>query len=101
MVSYNCFFNINHNCSNFSTQWIAFSSEIDPSDISFDLKEKLFSDKGDKLYSGIFYNKDSTIFYPTFISTKKRAKDLEFFSVVGEKIARARLIINMLAQDLD
>ena len=82
-LTYNGFFKINHNCSNFSTQWIAFSSEIDPSDISFDLKEKLFSDTDDKLYSGIFYNKDSTIFYPTFMSTKKRAKDLEFFSATS------------------
>ena len=74
------YFKLSHNCSAFSKNWISFSSFIDPFNISFNFNEELYNNNDDKLYSGIYYNRDSSIYYSTFLSTKKRAKDVEFFS---------------------
>ena len=74
------YFKLSHNCNNFPKKWISFSSFIDPFNISFSFNEELFSNTDDKLYSGIYYNQDSSMYYSTFLSTKKRAKDVEFFS---------------------
>ena len=73
------YFKLSHNCPSFSKKWISFSSFIDPYNISFSFNDDLYSDNDDKLYSGIYYNRDSSIYYSTFLSTKKRAKDIEFF----------------------
>ena len=70
------FFKLSHNCPSFAKKWISFSSFIDPYNISFSFSDDLYSDNDDKLYSGIYYNRDSSIYYSTFLSTKKRAKDI-------------------------
>ena len=73
------FFKLSHNCPSFAKKWISFSSFIDPYNISFSFSNDLYSDNDDKLYSGIYYNRDSSIYYSTFLSAKKRAKDTQFF----------------------
>jgi len=63
-----------------SKEWIKFSSEINSSNISFSINDNLYNDNDDKLSSGIFINRDSSFFYSTFLSPKKRAIDAELFS---------------------
>ena len=77
------YFKLSHNCSTFLKEWISFSSFIDPNNIYFTFEKELYSNNDDKLYSGIYYNRDSSMYYSTFLSTKKRAKDVEFFSAAS------------------
>ena len=79
-LTFNGYFKINHNCLSLSKEWIKFSSEINSSNISFNINENLYNDNDDKLSSGIFINRDSSFYYSTFLSPKKRAIDTELFS---------------------
>ena len=79
-LTFNGFFKINHNCLSFSKEWIKFSSEINSSKISFKINDDLYNDKDDKLSSGVFFSRDSSIYYSAFLSPKKRAIDPDFFT---------------------
>ena len=79
-LTFNGFFKINHSCLAFSKEWIKFSSEINSSKISFNINDNLYNDKDDKLSSGIYMSKDSSFYYSTFLSPKKRGIDYEVFS---------------------
>ena len=79
-LTFNGFFKTNHNCLSFSKEWIKFSSEINSSDILFKINDDLYNDKDDKLSSGIFFSRDSSMYYSAFLSPKKRAIDPDFFT---------------------
>ena len=79
-LTFNGFFKINHNCLALSKEWIKFSSEINSSKISFNINDNLYNDNDDKLYSGIYISRDSSFYYSTFLSSKKRGVDFEIFS---------------------
>ena len=74
-LSFDGFFRFDHNCNSFSKEWIKFSSEVDPFNISFDLDSVIYNDNQEKLSSGIYMGLDSTNLYSTFLSTKDRAID--------------------------
>ena len=78
-LEFDGFFRINHNCNNFSKEWIKFKSIVDPFNISFNLDSIIYNDIEQKLSSGIMMSLDSTEIYSTFLSIKDRAIDSPLF----------------------
>ena len=74
-LEFDGFFRINHNCNNFSKEWIKFKSFVDPFNISFNLDSVIYNDNQQKLSTGIMMSLDSTKIYSTFLSIKDRAID--------------------------
>ena len=66
------YFMINHNCALLDKDWIRFRSQVDPENIKFRLEDKIYNDKDDLLSTALVMSFDSTNFYSTFLSKKKR-----------------------------
>ena len=66
-------FMVNHSCSLLDKEWIKFQSIIDPENIKFILDEKLYNENNDLLSTALVMSFDSTNFYSTFLSKKKRS----------------------------
>ena len=72
-LTFDGYFMVNHSCNLLDKQWIRFKSRIDPKNILFTLDEKVYNDEDDLLSTGLVMSFDSTNFYSTFLSKKKRA----------------------------
>ena len=72
-LTFDGFFRVNHNCALLDKEWIRFRSKIDPENIKFILDEKLYNDKDDILSTALVMSFDSTNFYSTFLSKKRRS----------------------------
>tara|TARA_B100001142_G_scaffold330275_1_gene397535 strand:- start:10269 stop:14726 length:4458 start_codon:yes stop_codon:yes gene_type:complete len=66
------YFMANHDCDLLDKDWIKFRSEVDPKKIKFSLEDKIYNDNDDLLSTGLIMSFDSTDFYSTFLSQKKR-----------------------------
>ncbi len=64
---------INHECSKFERNWMAFTSEIDPKNIQIPVSNKMKDLDGNPISAGIVWRDspvvDSITLYPTFLST--------------------------------
>ena len=75
------YFMANHDCKLIDKEWVKFYSDIDPKNIQFTLEDKIFNDSEDLLSTGLVWSFDSTNFYSTFLSEKKRkAIDVDVLS---------------------
>jgi hypothetical protein len=72
----------NHNCEELQRNWFAFAAEIDPSGVNVPVKNPV-NDSREKLYSGIWFGRDSANFYGTFISQLALSSDQEIISAEG------------------
>lgn len=63
---------INHNCSEFERNWLAFSSSVDPKNIQIPVSNSMKNLEGQPISAGIVWrdspNVDSIALYPTFLS---------------------------------
>ena len=75
------YFLINHECDLLEKDWIKFKSKVNPKNIVFALEDKVYNDQNDLLSTGLVMSFDSTNFYSTFLSRKKRtALDVSILS---------------------
>ena len=72
----------NHTCENVAVNWFSFAAEIDPKGVSIPVISPV-DDKGEKLYSAIWFARDSTSFYGSFISPRRGTADHELISAEG------------------
>jgi hypothetical protein len=72
----------NHNCTALRQNWFGFAAEIDPKGVNVPVRSPL-NENGEKLYSSIFFGKDSANVYATFMSAKRSASDQEIVSAEG------------------
>ena len=80
-LTFDGYFMANHDCEIIDREWIKFRSKIDPKSIQFVLDEKIYNDNEDLLSTALVMSFDSTDFYSTFLSEKKRAAlDLDVLS---------------------
>ena len=66
------YFMANHDCALLDKEWIKFRSKVDPKDIKFTFDEKIYNESDDLLSTALVMSFDSTDFYSTFLSKKKR-----------------------------
>ncbi len=72
----------NYSCEAITQNWFSFAAEIDPKGVNVPVKDPV-NDSGEKLYSGIWFARDSTSSYGTFISQLRGASDQEIISAEG------------------
>ena len=72
-LTFDGYFMINYACSFIEKEWVSFKSIIDPKNINLTLANKIYNDKEDLLSTGLVMSFDSSNFYSTFLSKKKRA----------------------------
>ena len=72
-LTFDGFFMANHECVLLDKEWIKFRSKIDPKNIKFVFDEKIYNEAEDILSTALVMSFDSTDFYSTFLSKKKRA----------------------------
>jgi len=70
---------INHNCEDFERNWLAFASEIDPSNIQIPVGSAMKNLDGQAISAGIVWHDsrivDSILLYPTFLSALWNPRD--------------------------
>lgn len=71
-------------CPSISTDWFAFSSIVDPSDIVIDLPEVDPNDKTKTLANGIYLSADTVGGYAAFLSKEVGAADKQMFFANGK-----------------
>ncbi|HNR85703.1 MAG TPA: hypothetical protein PKN38_03770, partial [Taishania sp.] len=63
---------INHNCSNFEKNWLAFTSNVDPKNVQIPVSSTMTNLENQAISAGIVWrdaaNVDSIALYPTFLS---------------------------------
>ena len=74
---------ISHNCDKLSRQWLAFKSEINPSNIVIPVDEKPKNLNGVDIANGIFYASDSSDIYTAFLSRKHKPGDADIITASG------------------
>lgn len=75
-----------HDCSDFERNWISFKAQIDPKNIMIPIGEKMKSDAGAPLASGIAWNiaaDGNTKMYPVFLSELLTVDDVNIMSAQG------------------
>jgi hypothetical protein len=71
-LTFDGYFMANHSCALLDKEWIKFRSKIDPKNIKFILDEKIYNEADNLLSTALVMSFDSTDFYSTFLSKKKR-----------------------------
>ncbi len=70
---------INHNCTDYERNWLAFSSFVDPKNIQIPVKSVMKNLEGEAISAGIVWRDspvvDSIALYPTFLSKLVNAND--------------------------
>ncbi len=74
---------IKHNCPGITRDWLAFEEEIDPRSIYIPIPADPRDAGGRPLSSGVVMSKDSTQVYPTFLSLKRKAQDIDVVAAEG------------------
>lgn len=74
---------IKHQCDTLGLQWLKFTAEINPMEIFIPVGETLTNTKGDRIYLGLYLNRDSIGVYPAFFSQKYLGGDPELASSSG------------------
>jgi len=74
---------IKHQCDTLGRQWIRFVSEINPTDIYIPVGQTITNTKGDRIYLGLYLNRDSIGVYPAFFSRKFLGGDPELATSSG------------------
>jgi len=72
----------NHNCEAIKQNWFSFAAEIDPKGVNVPVSDPV-NDAAERLYSAIWFARDSTSTYGTFISQRRGTADQEIISAEG------------------
>ncbi len=83
-LDFNGYTHIEANCPSVSTDWFAFSSLLDPSNIIIELPEIDPDDRTKNLNNGIFLAADTTSGYVAFLSKRVPGADKEMFFATGK-----------------
>lgn len=71
------------NCEGIGSSWLKFDAEIDPKEIFIPIEKNPRDATGKAVSTGIVLQKDSTRIYPTFLSPKLNAGDIDIVSAEG------------------
>ena len=71
-LTFDGYFMIKHSCTLLNKEWVRFRSIVDPKNIRFVLEKELYNEQDDLLSTALVMSFDSTDFYSTFLSRKKR-----------------------------
>lgn len=74
---------IKHDCPGITRDWLAFEADIDPANIYIPIPDDPKDASGKPMSSGVVISKDSTVVYPTFLSKKVGAKDIDIVAASG------------------
>ena len=74
---------IKHDCPGITRDWLAFEADIDPNEIYIPIPADPKDSNGKPISSGVVIAKDSTKVYPTFLSTKEKANDIDIVAAEG------------------
>lgn len=74
---------IKHDCPGITRDWLVFEADIDPNSIYIPIPDDPKDASGKPMSSGVVISKDSTVVYPTFLSKKKGAKDIDIVAASG------------------
>ena len=74
---------IKHDCPGITRDWLAFDADIDPNSIYIPIPEDPKDATGKPMSSGVVISKDSTVVYPTFLSKKVKANDIDIVAASG------------------
>ncbi|MBL4585815.1 MAG: hypothetical protein JKX84_01960, partial [Flavobacteriales bacterium] len=74
---------IKHDCPGITRDWLSFKEDIDPNDIYIPIPEDPKDAQGKAMSSGVVISKDSTKVYPTFLSKKLKANDIDIVAASG------------------
>ncbi len=74
---------IKHDCPGITRDWLAFKEEIDPANIYIPIPADPKDANGKSMSSGVVISKDSTTVYPTFLSNKRKANDIDIVAADG------------------
>jgi hypothetical protein len=79
-LTFDGYFKIDHECSFIPIEWVRFTSEIAPDNITLELDSVVVNDDDERLTAGLIMATDSTNIYSTFLNRKKRNMDIELIS---------------------
>lgn len=74
---------IKHNCDTLNHEWVKFETEINPLNIFIPISEAPINTKGDRIFAGLYLNKDSVGVYSAFLTRKFLGGDPELASSSG------------------
>ncbi|MFT4594429.1 MAG: hypothetical protein ACI9UR_001533 [Bacteroidia bacterium] len=74
---------IKHDCPGITRDWLAFDADIDPNEIYIPIPAEPKDATGKPMSSGVVISKDSTVVYPTFLSKKIKANDIDIVAASG------------------
>ncbi len=74
---------IKHQCDTLGLQWLSFKAEINPMEIFIPVPETITNTQGDRIYAGLYLNRDSIGVYPAFLSKKFLGGDPELAGTSG------------------
>jgi len=75
-----------HDCEDFTKNWIVFKGQVNPKDVMIPIDDKMISDVGKPLASGIAWNQDvdgNSKMYPVFLSETLSLDDKNLISATG------------------
>ncbi|MFC2175337.1 hypothetical protein ACFLR1_00115 [Bacteroidota bacterium] len=82
-LSYSGSTRIKHDCPGITRDWLAFDASVDPSSIYIPIPKNPKDASGSPMSSGVVISKDSTKVYPTFLSNKLIADDIDVVAAEG------------------
>ena len=74
---------IKHDCPGLARDWLAFDADIDPNSIYIPIPADPKDATGKAMSSGVVISKDTTKVYPTFLSKKLQANDIDIVAAEG------------------
>lgn len=74
---------IKHDCPGLARDWLAFDADIDPNNIYIPIPADPKDASGKAMSSGVVISKDTTKVYPTFLSKKLQANDIDIVAAEG------------------
>ena len=71
---------MDHQCSFIPIEWVRFTSEIAPDNITLELDSVVLNDDDERLTAGLIMGTDSANFYAAFLNRKNRSMDIELLT---------------------
>ena len=79
-LTFDGYFKMDHQCSFIPIEWVQFTSEIAPDNITLELDSVVVNDDDERLTAGLIMGADSANFYATFLNRKNRSMDVELLT---------------------
>lgn len=79
-LTFDGYFKMDHQCSFIPIEWVRFTSEIAPDNITLELDSVVVNDDDERLTTGLIMGADSSNVYSTFLNRKNRSMDIDLLS---------------------